>query len=795
MLNDLRYSLRSLARNASYTAIAVLTLALGICGNIVIFTFYNALHLRPLPFPDARRLVDLDETAPRWNLEYTGLNYADFDGWRANNRSFQGMAVYNIRDFDWSNQGNIERVRGARVTHDMVAVLGIAPVLGRPFSPDEDRPGGAKVVLLGHRFWQRQFGGGNVLGQTLMLDREAFTIAGVLPRDNADLLGAEFWVPMAKSAEPRDGWYLRGIGRLKSDVTLGMAREDLLGVHRSLVENRRANENTYPRLTPLNERLFGDTRLVILVLQGAVGLVLLIACGNVAALMLARGLARYRELGIRVSLGGTPWRIAQLIGIESLVLSSAGGLVGLFMGYWGVQALLVSLGDRAPRWLRIDVDGRVLLFTLLMVLLAALLGALPVIRSVVYANLQGVLQSSARQSTSPGGRRQSLHALVVAEVAFTLILTIQAGLLLQAFRSLQRVDPGFRSDHVLLYEVNLANTKNTQKEALLAFYDDHLERVRALPGVTSASAVSCPPLNGHSGTFFTIENAPPKGPNDPNPVVLQRFVLPGYFETMGISIQAGRAFSEQDGRNPGSLAVMVNQTFAKQAWPNADPLGKRIRNSDQSPWLTVVGVARDIKHYGLDRPMIPGVYHPYAQEPDAHLSVVVRSAVPPASLVPAVRALVRRIDPEIPVYGVVTMEERLAESMWMRKLYSTLIGIFAAIALLMAVGGIYGVFSYAVSQRTRELGIRMALGAQRRAVLWLVLRQGLALAGIGIGCGIVGALATAPLMRNLIYGVSPMDPVTFAGIALLLAFVALFACWLPSRRAMNMDPMTALRQD
>jgi putative ABC transport system permease protein len=795
MLNDLCYALRQLRKNPGFTAVAVFTLALGIAGNIVIFSFFNAFYLRPFPFVDADRLVDMDETAPRWNLEYTALAYPDFAGWRELNRSFDGMAAWAYENYNFSFEGMVERVRGARVTHDLTAVLGIQPILGRSFSAEEDRPGGVKVVLLGNGFWMRQFGGRkDVVGQTLRLNHEPCMILGVLPPDNDVLVEAELWVPLAADPHVHKGYYLHGVGRLRNGVTLKMARDDLARVHQNLIDNKRINENTFPKLTPLSERFFGQARLVIRVLLGAVGVVLLIACGNVAALMLARGLARSRELGLRMSLGASPRRMARLIGVESLVLAGAGGLAGIYLGYWGLQVLLRSIAQQPPRWIQFDMDWRTWLFAGCMVLVSALLGAWPVIRSASRIDLRETLQSSAQQSTASRGRRRTLHALIVAEVALTLVLMVQAALLLQAFRLLQRADPGCRPEQVLVYEIALPSVKYGPNEALQAFFDDHLERVRALPGVVAASGVNVPPLSGHSGNFYTIEDAPPKGPNDPDPVVLQRIAFPGYFETMGISLITGRSFDKQDGLNKGSQAVIVNEIFAQRFWPNQNPIGRRISHRyPNAPWITVVGVARDVKHYGVDQLMIPGVYFPFAQDVQRVMSIVLRGSATPTALVPAIRALVRASDPDLAVFGVVTMEERLAQSLWVRRLTASLLGIFAGVALLMAVGGIYGVFSYVINRRTQEIGLRLALGGQPRDVLWLVARQGLALSSLGIGIGLVVALATTPFTRGLLFGVSPVDPLTFMAIALLLTLIALMACWMPARRAARVDPMVALR--
>jgi predicted permease len=427
---------------------------------------------------------------------------------------------------------------------------------------------------------------------------------------------------------------------------------------------------------------------------------------------------------------------------------------------------------------------------------AALLGALPVLRSTLKADLHGALQSSSQQSTTAGSGRRSLHALVVAEVALTLVLMVQAGLLLQAFRALQRTDPGYRPDHVLLYEIALPGQQYGSGEACRAFFDGHLERVRALPGVVAASAVTAPPLSGHCGNFFTVEGAPDRGPNDPDPVVLQRIAFPGYLETMGIPLVAGRSFTEQDGLTAGSRVVVVNETFAKRFWPGQDPVGRRIRHrGNNNPWMTVVGVAKDIKHYGADQPMIPGVYLPFVQDTQGALTMVVRTTPAPASLVPAIRALVRDSDPDLAVFGTATMEERLAQSLWVRRLTASLFGVFAGVALVMALGGIYGVFSYVVSQRTREIGVRLAMGAQPREVLWLVVRHGLGLTAIGLGLGMVGTLILAPVTRSLLFGVNPLHPATLGGVTLLLTAVAGLACGIPARRAAQVDPMVALRAD
>jgi predicted permease len=799
MFQDIRYAFRMLLKRPGVTAVAVATLALGMAGNTVIFSFLNAFFLRPMPFTEPDRLVDLDETAPRWNLEYTGLSYPDFHSWRQQNRSFDGMAAWQTHSCTLSFQGDAERVQGAWVTHDLLTVLGLRPALGRSFTPKEDRPGGERVAMVSRSLASRLFANEEVLGKVLHIDREPFTIVGILPEAKTLLEGAEVWMPLAK--DPDDltkGWYLRGVGRLKRGVTLAAARDDLLGIHRGLVENHRANENTFPKLTPITERMFGSTRPVLAVLMGAVGVVLLIACGNVAAIMLARGLARWQELSIRMSLGATPWRIARLIGMEGIMLSGLAGILGLCLGYWGLHALVNSLVDRPPGWISFTFDVRIWLYALVMVLATALCGILPTLHAIRVGHAPGTAQSPSRQSTTSNVRCRSLHSLVVAEVALTLILLVQAGLLVQAFRSLQRMDPGYRADHLLVYRIALPESQYKEKDAWHAFFRDHIEQIQALPGVTAASAVSAPPLGGHRGTFYTPENAPARRPDEPDPVVLLRVAWPGYFETLGITMLAGRTFTDQDGLTDGARAVIVNETFARRCWPNRDPIGMRIKDGgpgSKAPWMTVVGVARDVKHYGLDRPMIPGVYIPYAQDRQSVMAVVVRTTADPLDLMSSVRGIVRRTDPDLPVFEVETMAGLLHRSLWLRRLYSELIGVFAGVALVMALGGLYGVFSYVVNGRTREIGIRIAVGASTRTVLWMVLRQALILSAIGIAIGLVGTAITVPLMRGILLGVRASDAAIFALVPVFLIVVALLAGYIPARRAARIDPMAALRHE
>jgi predicted permease len=527
----------------------------------------------------------------------------------------------------------------------------------------------------------------------------------------------------------------------------------------------------------------------------AVGVVWLIACANVAGLMLARGLARGKEITVRMALGATRRAVIQQVMTESLVLSILGGVVGVVAGQSCLSALVSLLPEQFPKWIHFNMDWRFVLFCLVTTGATAILfGLIPASQMVSNVNLQGALQATASRTTGSSRQRRSLNALVVAEIGLALVLLVNAGLLIQAFRALQQIDPGFRAENVLTYDISLPRAKYTNSQQI-AFFEEHLTRLRALPGVKAASATTIVPLGGHAGTFFEIDNAPPRGRDEQNPVVLQRHVFPGYAETMGLTLVAGHFISEQEARATNNVAVVINEMFAKRNWPKEDAVGKRIRYGSRSPWLTVVGVVKDEKHYGFDQPVRPGVFLPYHYQPARRMTIAVRTFNDPTTLVATIRTMIQERDADLPMYQVRTMTERVQSSLWLRRSYSWLFGFFAAVALTMALGGIYGVISYTVSQRTNEIGIRMALGAQRADVLRLVLRHGLLLAGFGVGLGLVGALALARVMRTFLGEVSPTDPLTFLAVPLLVAVVTLLAGLLPARRATRVHPMEALRYE
>jgi len=795
-MNDLRFASRQLLKSLGFTALAVLTLALGIAGSAVIFSVFNGLFLRPLPFKEPERLVNLDEVAPRWNLEYTGVAYIDFNEWRAGNQTFESMGVWQDNSFNLSLKGNPERIEGGRASHDLLRTLGIQPLIGRGFTQEEDKPGADRVALVSHGLWKRLWGGeSNVLGQTLSLDSVPATIIGVLPPGIGPLSRAEVLIPLRLNVNDSSGWYLEGVGRLKPGITSEAARQDLTRIHKAMIPNRPVNDITSPRLTPLRQRLLGDYRSGTYILLAAVGVVWLIACANVAGLMLARGLGRAKEISIRMALGATRGSVVRQVLVESLLLAAVGGLLGICLGQSSLGALTRLLPEQFPNWIHFGIDARFVLFCLVTTAATAgIFGLIPAVQMVSNVNLQGALQASTSKSTGSSRQRRSLNALVVGEIALALVLLINAGLLLQAFRALQKIDPGFRAENVLTYDISLPRAKYTNNQQV-AFFDEHLAQLRALPGVKAASAATIVPLGGHSGTFFEIENAPPRERDEQNPVVLQRHVFPGYAETMGLTLVAGHFISEQEARAANDI-VVVNEMFAKRNWAKGDAVGKRIRFAgDNRLWLTVVGVVKDEKHYGFDQPMRPGVFLSYHYQPSRRMTIAVRTFSDPTALVATIRTIIQKHDPDLPMYQVRMMTERVQSSLWLRRSYSWLFGFFAAIALTMALAGVYGVITYAVSQRTNEIGIRMALGAQRLDVLRLVLRHGLILAGAGTMIGLLGAFVLSHWMRSLLFGINAIEPVTLLVVPLLLLAVILLACLLPARKATRVDPMEALRYE
>ena len=793
LMGDIRFALRQLARQPGLGITVVVLMALGVAGNTAMFRIYNGLFLRPLPFEEAERLVDIDETAPAWDLEYVGVAYPDFLGWRASNRTFESMAVFTEGGGNLSGDGPPERVSYVSATHDLDDVLGLEPRLGRFFTAEEDDPDGPRVALLSGAFWERRFASDpSVVGSTLALDGRTVEIVGILPPAADFVAEADLWVPLRESREGGSGWYLTGVGRLREGVSLEAARADLLAVHAGLPPVT-MNEITSPVLASVRDRYLGAYRTSSAFIMGAVGIVLLLACANIAGLLFARSVARGPEIGVRLAVGAPRRRIIRQLLTESALLALAGALVGAALGVWTSARLVVRLAEEFPRWVTFDLDGRLVAFTVLLTAGSALLfGLAPALHA---ARQPAATLAGAGRSTTSVRHRRDLSLLVSAQVALALGLLVVGGLsTLDAYR-VSRTDPGYATKDVTVYRVQLPAARYADDAARVAFVESYLERLRALPGVEGATVASTLPLLGHWGWFYEVEGAPERGEHDANPVVLTRSVTPGYFEAMQVELARGRVFDERDGREDSPPVVIVNETFVRTHMSDGrDPIGRRIRTGgDDDPYLTVIGVSRDVKHYGLDEPMRPGVYQPLRQIPLDGFYVALRTGPDGASPLAEARAVTAELDPELPIYADRTLQDVLDESLWARRATSWLIAAFSAVALLLAVAGLYGVISYAVNQRSREIGLRMALGARAEQVRRQVVREGLRVVAAGALVGLLAALALGGVVSGLLVQVSPTEPVVYAVVTLLLVTVALAANYLPARRAAATDPMGALR--
>jgi predicted permease len=799
--SDIRYAWRSLTHHTLGTGLVVGMLALGIGATVAVFSLVNGLFLRPFPFPEPERLAYINETAPRWNLEQTGVNFADFAVWHRHQQVFDAIALYDERSFNVGTSEGADRLTGAAVTADFLRVLGLQPLTGRMFTAEEDVPNGPLLALIGEALWHERFAGdANVLGQTLRLNSRTYSIIGVLPKAAEFPGGVRLWVPMQGNPAENNGYSFDGLARLKPGVTIEQANADLLRAHQSIFDARDQERVVTPFVRDLRQQFTRDFDTIAPTLAAAVSLLLVVACANVAALMLARALARQREIGIRLAVGASRARLLRQLLVENVLLSLAGGALGLVIGHWAIQLLVTSLPDQAPAWTTFALDARMVAFTLATSMLTAILfGWAPALHAI-NADVRGAMSVATAGSTAPVRGRRTLWALVTAEFALASVMFVCGGLLVRAYDRVRHTDPGFDAPQVLTFSASLPAATYPDGAARLAFWNRLADRLRALPGVEEAGLISCAPVSGcHWGMFFQAEGAPPRAAGDPEPVVLSRIAAPEYFRAMGIRLAGGRFFTATDGAGgrDQESAVIVNETFVKTFFPaGTDAIGKRIRMGQKNPWLTLVGVAADVKHYGLERPVRPGVYMPALYwMPLSGMTMAIRTAGAAADLGPSVRAALRDLDPDVPAFDMRTMSARLDRSRSLRAAYSWILGVFAGMALLLALGGSYGVTSYLVSQRTREMGIRVALGAGRADISRTVLRSSALVVVLGIAAGLLAAVAAGRLLASLLFGVPPHDPVVLTVALVALLGTGVLANWLPARRAARVDPMVSLRAD
>ena len=796
--SDVRYAWRSLSHQRLGTVLVVGMLALGIGATVAVFSLINGIFLKPFPFPEPERLVFINETAPRWNLEMTGINYADFAQWHRDQQAFEAIAVYDSTAFNVATAQGADRLTGAAVSIDFLKVLGLQPILGRPFSPEEVEPNGPRVTMIGEALWHERFGGRpDALGKALRLNSRSYTVIGVLPKAAEFPGGVRLWVPIQADPDDRDSYNLDGFGRLKPGVTVEQAAADLLRAHQPIFDAHDKERVVSPFVRDLRTQLTRDFGTIASTLGAAVGLLLLVACANVAALMLARALARRREIGIRLAVGASRTRLLRQLLVENILLSIAGGALGLALGHTAIQLLVTSLPDQAPGWTAFTLDTRMVSFTLVTSMLTVVLfGWAPALHAM-NSDVRGAMSAATAGSTLPVRGRRTLWALVAGEFALASLMFVCGGLLVRAYDRVRNTDPGFDGSNVLTFNVNIPLATYADDAMRIAFWNRLQERMRVLPGVEKAAVVSCAPVSGcHWGQFYSVDGARPRSPNDANPVVLNRVATADYFPAMGIRLKDGRVFTDADAVDTFSKesVVVVNETFVKTFWPGGgSPIGQRVRSGEKAPWRTVVGVVHDVKHYGLEQPMRPGLYLPITTL--SGMTVVLRTAGDPAAIAPAARAALREVDPELPAYDIRTMDERLAQSRSLRATYSWMLGVFAVMALLLAIGGSYGVTQYLVSQRTRELGIRVALGAGRRDISRALLTGSLAVVATGVVLGIAGAIGAGRFLASLLFGVPSYDAAILALAAVALLSTGFLANWLPARRASKADPMISLRAD
>jgi putative ABC transport system permease protein len=809
LLQDLRYGVRMLLKSPGFTIVAVLTLSLGIGANTAIFSVVNAVLLRDLPFPESDRIVTLWENNTHDGLERDDVSPANFLDWRERQKSFEELAFANPYSLDYVADGEPVTFRSAMVSKGFFDVLGAVPLHGRVFAPEEYEAGKNKVVILSHGLWQRRFGSDpNVIGRNLTLDEEPMTVVGVMRPDfrlHLFDIDEEMWGPqeiVESFKSQRKATYLKVIGRLKPGVTIEQARADMSGIANNLASEYPAtNSGIAVTAVTLPEHLKGKWRLALLILLGAVGFVLLIACTNVANLLLARGVDREHELVIRAAMGAGRGRLLRQLLTESLLIGILGCGIGIMLASWCIQLIVAFNPGDIPRIEQVSVDGATLIFLTVVAFFTALLFGIAPALKFSKPNLQSSLKEAGRTLTSGSTRHWLRGGLVVTEIALAVVLLIGAGLLVRSFVTLINVDPGFAVDRVASLQVFIWG-RYTTPDQRIGYVNETLKRIEEMPGVEAAGITTALPILESSATTsvpLIIEGQPPR-PTGQEPVAQITVATSGYFQAIGARLLGGRLFNQFDTNNSLKVSI-INDTMAKRYWPNEDPIGRKFTlrsgsRGEQGPvTLEIAGVVSDSRQDGLDKTPRPEFFRPHPQAPSGSLIYVVRTRTDAAALIPTLREIIWKTSPGLPFYSVTTMDRLVSDSLKARRFNLALLGGFAGLALILALTGVYGVMSFVTRQRTHEIGVRVALGAKARDIATLVLGHGFKLAMIGTVIGAIAAFALTRLMTALLFGVTASDPATFAVVIVLLPAIALLACYLPARRAMKLDPLVALRYE
>jgi putative ABC transport system permease protein len=803
LLQDLRFAVRLLGRSPGFTAVAILCIALGIGTNVTAFSVVSATLLRPFPFAQPERLVYLRGVNPGKEVRYSGISYPDYQDLRAAARSFSQIGAYAVRSFAVATDGGEpERISGVGVSAGLFPLFGERPMLGRLFREEEDRPGAAPVVLLGHDLWVRRFGGDpGVVGRSVMINSAAYTVVGVMQPRFGFPISQEAWVPLAPIAykDLRNDRSLQVVGRLAPGVSYEAALAEMRALAKRL-------ETAYPdmnfgwggTLRPMRDEFVDEgLKVVVLTILGAVIFILLIACSNVANLFLARATARQREVAVRVAFGAGRWRIARQLLTESLLIAALGGALGILLGYFGIRWMAASIPaeDMPPYWMTFDIDHNVLIYTLATTFATALLFGLAPALQAVQPDLHGTLKEGGRGSGGSVRRNRLRSGLVVVEIALALALLVVTSLFLRSFLKLQGGDAGFSTAHLLTMRVYLPGEPYEEEPPKRRLVAELVRRLEEIPGVEAVGASNTTPLSGGTsgGTLLIQGRSFPRGKE---PSIDWIGTSPHYFQALGLRPRRGRILTDREAMEKSTVAV-VNEAFVKKFFPGAEPLGQRFRIEEEKEigWMTIVGVMPDVKHFGVASLIYPIAYLPYPYLSGRATALTVRTEADPAKVTAAARAAIRAAGPEIPIYQVYTMEQVREQGFWQYRMLGGMFSVFGGIALFLAAIGVYGVLAYSVSQRIREIGVRVALGAQRGDVLRLIVGQGLRLALFGVGAGVVLGLGAGRVVKSVLYEVSPADPVSFVAISLLLTVIASLASFMPASRAMQVDPLEALRNE